>query len=155
MMTGCQKKNSSADPCEGLMNESPPTNISIKFVDKVTGQNLILSKNLQIIDVTVVSTNTGEPFNNWGLVKIETSESPLNGTLRFSVFHETAGQYPYKIKLGDLGVVTLAYTVSKTATNNPCKPEAFPISDIKITDHAFSLLTHDGRTYPNILVLEL
>ena len=152
---GCQEKDSSGNPCEGLMNEAPPAKITVKFVDKATGQNLILSKKLQASDITVVNTNTGKPFVNWGVSSSETSTSPLNGTLQFSVFHETAGQYPYQIKVGDLGTATLAYTVSKTATNDPCKPEAYPISEIKITDHPFTPFTHEGKSYPNILVLEL
>lgn len=154
MTGGCQKKDSSGNPCDGLMNESPPTNILIKFVDKATGQNLILSQNLQASDITVVNTTTGKPFVNWA-VRNETSTSPLNGTLQFSVFHETAGQYPYQIKLGSFGTATLAYTVSKTATDNPCKPEAYPISEIRIADHPFTPFTHEGKSYPNILVLEL
>lgn len=154
MTGGCQKKDSSGNPCDGLMNETPPTKIMVKFVDKGTGQNLILSKNLQASDINVVNTNTGKPFVNWGVVSSEASTSPLNGTLQISVFHETAGQYPYQIKVGNLGMATLAYTVSKTVTNNPCKPEAYPISEIKITDHPFTLFTHEGKSYPNILVLE-
>lgn len=151
---GCQKKDSSGNPCDGLMNESPPTNILVKFMDKGTGQNLILNKNLQTSDITVVNTATGKPLVNWA-VRNETSTSPLTGTLQFSFFHETAGQYFYQIKLRSFGTVTLAYTVSKTATDNPCKPEAYPISEIRITDHPFTPLTHEGKSYPNILVLEL
>lgn len=154
MAGGCQKKDSSGNPCEGLMNETPPTNIRIKFVDKGTGQNLILSKNLQASDITVTNISTAKPFVNWRVSRSETSTSPLNGTLQFSVFHETAGQYPYQIKLGDLGMATLAYTVSKTATDDPCKPTAYPISEIKITDHPFTPFTHEGKSYPDILVLE-
>lgn len=156
MMTGgCQKKDSSGNPCDGLMNEAPPTNIMVRFVDKQTGQNLILSKKLQASDITVINTTTGKPFINWAVVNNEASVSPLNGTLQFSIFNETAGQYPYQIKLGNLAIVTLAYTVSKIATDNPCKPAAYPISGIRITDHAFTQFIYEGKTYPNVLVLEL
>jgi len=151
---GCRKKESAANPCEGLLNESPPTKIMVRFVDKTTGQNLILNKGLKAGDITVVNANTGDSFTNWGIVT-ENVTSPFNGTLQFSVFHETAGQYPYQIKLKDVGTATLAYTVSKTATNDICKPFSYPISDIRITDHAFTPFTYEGKTYPNVLVLEL
>ena len=154
-ITGCQKKDPSGNPCDGLMNEAPPTKIMVKFVEKGTGQNLILSKNIKTSDITVVNINTGKPFDNWAIMSNGSSASPFYGMLQFSVFHETAGQYPYQIKLGDLGTATLAYTVSKTATGNACKPEAFPVSGIKIADHSFTQFTFNGETFPNILVLEL
>lgn len=153
-MGGCKKKESSGNPCDGLLNESPPTKIMVKFVDKATGQNLILSKNLKSSNFTVVSVETAKPVAGWRVVS-EMSTSPFNGVLELSLFHETAARYEYQIKLESIGTATLAYTVSKTATNNPCKPHAYPISDIKITDHSFTLFVHDGKSYPNVLVLEL
>nr|WP_232325425.1 hypothetical protein [Pedobacter panaciterrae] len=154
MFGGCKKKESFVNPCDGLMNETPPTKIIVKFVDKETGQNLILNNDIKVSDINIINATTGKPFVNWGIFN-EAASSPLNGTLQFSVFHETAGQYPYQIKLAKLATVTLTYTVSKTATDSPCKPVAYPISDIMITDHAFSQFIHEGKSYPNILVLEL
>lgn len=151
---GCKKKESVANPCDGLLNESSPTQIMVKFVDKTTGNNLILSKDLKAADFTIVNTETAQPFVNWRVVS-EKDTSPFNGVLELSVFHETAAQYHYQIKLGNLGTVALAYTVSKTVTNNPCKPHAFPISEVKITDHTFTPFVYEGKSYPNILVLEL
>jgi len=154
MLAGCKKKESSRNPCDGVLNESPPTRIMVKFIDKATGQNLILSKNLKAGDFTVVDTETAKPFASWRVVS-EMRTSPFNGVLELSVFHETAAQHQYQIKLENLGTVTLAYTVSKTPTNNPCKPYAYPISDIQITGHPFTPFVYEGKSYPNILVLEV
>ncbi|MGF7042997.1 hypothetical protein [Mucilaginibacter lappiensis] len=151
---GCKKKESAADPCDGLLNETPPSIIMVKFVDKATGQNLIVSDNIKSSDITVINNNTGKEFANWRIVS-QGATSPFNGMLQFSVFHETAGQYPYQIKLAGFGRATLAYTVSKVATNNLCKPTAYPISNIMIIDHPFTAFTYDGKSYPNILVVEL
>jgi hypothetical protein len=151
--TGCQKKDSSVNPCDGLMNEAPPTKIMVSFVDKSTRQSLILSKSIKTSDITVINPNTGKPLVNWAIVNQNTN-SPFIGMLQFSVFHETAGQFPYQIKLAELGISTMIYTVSKTATNDPCKSETFPISDLKITDRPFTTFTHEGKSYPNVLVLE-
>lgn len=151
---GCKKKESVANPCDGLLNESPPVKILVRFIDKATGQNLILSKSLKASDFTIMNEETTKPFVNWRVVS-EMSISPFNGVLELSVFHETAAQFLYQIKLENIGTVTLAYTVSKTATNNPCKPHAYPISDIKITDHSFAPFIYDGKSYPNTLVLEI
>jgi hypothetical protein len=154
MAGGCKKKDSSANPCDGLVNETPPTSIMVMLVEKTTGENLILSKKIQAADITVINTNSGKPFESWGVVK-ESTGSPFNGALKFSVFDQTAGQYGYQVNLGALGTVTLAYTISKTATNDPCKPTAYPVSEIKITDHSFTPFIYQGKSYANVLVLEL
>ena len=154
LISGCQKKDATGNPCDGLLNESPPTKIMVQFLDKLTGQNLILSKNLKADDVTVIDPGTGKPFAGW-VVSSGMSSSPFNGSVQFSVFHETAGNYSYQITLADLGTVTMTYTVSKTVTGDPCKPNAYPVSDIKISDHAYLPFSYDGKSYPNILVVEL
>jgi hypothetical protein len=151
---GCKKKGSAADPCDGLLNETPPSMIMVKFVDKTTGQNLIVSNNIKASDITVINNNTGKEFVNWRIVS-QGATSPYNGMLQFSIFHETADQYPYQIKLEGVGRATIAYTVSKVATNNLCKPTAYPISNIKIIDHPFTAFTYEGKSYPNVLVVEL
>jgi hypothetical protein len=151
---GCKKKESAANPCDGLLNEMPPAMIMVKFVDKATGQNLIVSSQIKASDITVINNQTGREFANWRIFN-QAGTAPYNGMLQFAVFHETAGQYSYQIKVNGFGTVTLAYTVSKVATDNPCNPVAFPFSDIKITDHVFTQFTYEGKSYPNMLVVEI
>lgn len=152
---GCRKEQATQNPCEGLLNESPPTVIILKFVEKATGQNLILSKNLQNSDLSITNSTTKQTFANWSISNNPTSTAPLNGTLQLSIFNENPGEYQYKVKIKDLAAITLAYKVTKTATDNPCKPYSYPVGEIKITDQAFAQFVHEGKTYPNILVLEL
>jgi len=154
LLPGCKKKDSSGNPCDGVLNESAPTKIMVRFIDKATGQNLILSKNLKAPDFNVMNTKTGEAFVTWRVVS-EMTTSPSNGALELSVFHETAAQYNYAIKVGNLGTATLAYSVSQTSTGTPCKPHSYPISDIKITDHSFTQFVYEGKIYPNVLIVEI
>ena len=151
---GCKKKESAADPCEGLLNEAPPATIMVKFVAHATGENLVVSNQIKAGDITITYSGTGKEFTNWRIVS-KGATSPFNGMLQFSLFHETPGQYPYEIKINGFETITFAYSVSKAATNNRCKPVAYPIGDIKITDHSFTAFTYDGKSYPNILVVEL
>ncbi|RZM22601.1 MAG: hypothetical protein EOO88_28895 [Pedobacter sp.] len=137
------------------MNEAPPKPIGIIFIDKITKERLLINKNVQKSDVTVIDNKTGKPVSNWSIVKDAWTTSPLNGMLRFFVFHETAGQYSYQIKVSNLATVTLAYTVMEKPTDDPCKPMAYPISDIKITDHPFTQFTFAIHTHPDILLLEI
>src|SRR6478735_11476846 len=135
---GCKKKSSPADdPCNDLVNESAPTKIMVKFIDKTTGLDLIISKQIKASDISVANKNTGKDFPNWQLMN-QSGISPYNGMLQLSVFDESAAQYNYQIKVNGYVTLTLAYAVTKTATNDRCKPFAYPVSDIKITDHAFT-----------------
>lgn len=154
LTTSCGKKDNSNNPCEGLLNESPPTTILLKFIDKSTGENLILSKDIKESDVSVIYKKTNEVVKNWRIMKSEPSNSLTNGTLGLTVFHETEGEYPYQIQLGNAASATLSYTITKKKSDNPCKPYYFPMSDIKITDHTFSVMEHQGKEVPNFLVLE-
>ena len=152
---GCEKKDPGGNPCNGLVNESPPSPITIKVIEKGTGNNLILSKKLQASDITVVPVPANQKAINWRVLAIDNSTSPFNGTIQFGFFQETPGTYMHQVKLGSLGTVTLAYTVTKTATDNECRPFYYPVSSIKITDYPFTMANYDGKSHPDFLVLEL
>lgn len=153
LLFSCQK--TSTNPCDGLLNESPPENIFVKFIDKQTGDNLIIANNLDTDDIKVTIGQTGDLYKGWRINNNLSSSSPLYGVVRFTIFHQTAGDYPYKIQVGNLGTVTLSYTVKEVETDNPCKRYTYPLKDIKITDHPFELLKYQDKTHPNILVVML
>jgi len=155
LAVSCRKKDQSGNLCDGVLNESPPTTISLKFIDKTTGENLLITKDIKDNDVSVTDKLNNQEIKNWRIFKPDSTTSPLHGTLQLKVFQETEGQYPYLIQLGSIGNATLSYTISKKETGNPCKQFYFPISDIKITDRPFTLMEHQGKTVPNALVTEL
>jgi hypothetical protein len=146
----CQKTRT--NPCEGLLNESPPKYVFVRFIDKQTGDNLIVTNNLDADDIKVTIGQTGELYKNWEISNNYPSSSPLYGLVGFTVFQETAGNYPYKIQVGDLGTVTLSYTIDEVKSDSPCKRYYYPMKDIKITDHPFELLKYGDK---NILVVAL
>ena len=146
----CQKTTTNS--CEGVLNESPPKYVFVKFIDKHTGDNLIIANNLDADDVKVTIGETGELYKNWEISNNYPSTSPLYGLVGFTVFHEKAGDYPYKIQVGDLGTVTLSYTVNQVESDSPCKRYAYPLKDIEIVDHPFELLKYGDK---NILVVAL
>lgn len=151
----CQKKDNSSNPCDGLLNESPPTTILLKIVDKTTGENLLTNGRIKDTDVSVVYKSTNQDPKNWTIFKTSTGTNPYNGTLRFSIFNETEGNHPYLIQLGSAGSATLQYTITRKETEDPCKRYAFPMSDVKLTDHAFSLVKEGEKENPKFLLLEL
>lgn len=153
---GCRKKDSSNNPCEGVLNESPPVTAILKIVDKTTGENLLTNGTIKETDVTVIYKHNNKDPKNWYIFKTDpNTTSPYHGTLRFSIFNETEGQHLYQVQLGSKGSATLSYTVTEKKTENPCKPYAYPISDFKLTDHPFTLMEIQGKEQPNFLVLAL
>ena len=148
IFTGCKKAQT--DPCEGLLNESPPAKIIIKFIDKQTREPLILDT----ASIKITDKRSGTAYKNWSVLNT-TGFDALNGSLMIAFFNETPGEYQFNIQLGNKGTAVLSYQVSRKETDNPCRPESYPIGEIKIVDQSFELFQYESRTYPNILITAL
>ncbi len=153
--SACKKKDSGADPCDNVYNQSPPVNVILQFKDKISKENIILDDKLTAADVEVTDGQTGKTISNWRLVNEGNAATPLNGLVVLFISSETPGTYTYNVKLKDREAAKLAYTVTKKSTDNPCKPFVYPISDIKVTNHTFTLFTDGDKSYPNILIVEV
>lgn len=147
-LTGC--KTTETSPCEGLLSESPPIQIFVKFIDKQTNETLIMDASV----IKITEKKSGNPYVNWNIYN-STDSFPLNGAISLSVFHETPGEYQYDIRMGKTGMVTLSYQVSRQETDNPCRPFAYPVRDIKIINQSFDILQFEGKAYPKILIVTL
>lgn len=153
-LTACSKKNKEVIDCNSIVAETGPTNIVLKFTDKTTGENLILSKNIIDADVTVTDKQTGNVQKNWRIAKSNADGSPINGTLGFAIFGETAGVYNYQITIKDVGSAILSYTITKEK-GSVCRPFYYPVKDVKITDSEYSLLVVNGKEIENFLIIKL
>lgn len=151
LFVGC--KRSTNNPCEGLMNESPPLRIGVMLIDRQTGNNLIQTNALKAEDIKVTIAQTGSTFNDWRI--INTTNSPFNGMLEFTAFHEKAAEYAYKIELKNLGTVNLSYTIKQEKTNDPCKMYYYPMEGLKVSGHDFEPFKYEDKTYPNVVVVTL
>jgi len=127
LSSGCQKKEASVNPCEGLMNETAPVNIIIQFLEQSTDKNLILTKDVQSSDVSVTDVATGKPVLNWRLMKTESSNSPINGSLQFSIFASSAAQHSYHIDIKQVGSATLSFSITKKDTGDACQGKRIKI----------------------------
>jgi hypothetical protein len=148
IFTGCKKAH--IDPCEGLLNESPPAKIIVKFIDKQTREPLILDT----ASIKITDKRSGTAYQNWSVLNA-TGFNALNGSLTIGFFNETPGEYQFNIQLGNKGTALLSYQVSRKETDNPCRPDSYPIGEIKIVNQSFELFQYESRTYPNILVTAL
>jgi len=134
------------DPCNGIMNESPPSKVGIVLADKSSGNNLILSGGLTAADLKLTLSGSTTPLTNWKI--INTPGSPLNGILELAVFHEKAGEYRYKIEAKGLQSVEFSYTIKQVESDNPCKIFAYPIEGLKAINWNFVPLEIGNKIHP-------
>lgn len=146
-LLACRKHTN--NPCDGILNESPPKKIGILLYHKATGDNLVLSNPIEETDIKVVALPSGNTINNWRLLK--SANSPFNGMLEMAVFHEKAEQHSYKIEIKGMGTFAIAYSISQEKTDDPCKTYTYPMSGLKSTDHDFEQLVLQDKPIPNII----
>lgn len=151
LFLGC--KTSTSNPCDGLMNESPPLRIGLILVDQETGTNFLQKNGLKGEDVKVTNASTGVIASNWRINNIP--NSPMDGMLELVMFHEKVGSYGYKIELKDLSIINVSYAITQEKTDDPCKIYRYPISSLKVLNHDFDFFKHENRITPNILVVQL
>jgi hypothetical protein len=147
-LTGC--KTTETNPCEGLLSESPPTRLFVKFIDKQNNETLIMDASV----IKVTEKKSGNPYVHWNIYN-STDSFPLNGAISLAVFQETPGEYQYDIQMGEAGMVTLSYQVSRQETDNPCRPFEYPMHDIKIVNQPFDIFQSEGKAYPKVLIVKL
>lgn len=143
-------KKTETNPCEGLLNESPPTQIIVKFIDKQTKETLIVDAAM----IKITEKQSGNLLANWSVYN-RTDASMLNGAISIPVFSESAGVYQYNMQLGNLVTAILSYQIDRKETGNPCRPYSYPVNDIKIVNQPFDYLQQDGKINPKILVVSL
>ena len=146
-LLACNKQ--STNPCNGILNESPPKKVGLLLYHKITGDNLVLSKPIEETDIKVIALPSGNTVNNWRLLKA--ANSPFNGMLEMAVFHESAGQHAYKIEIKGMATFAIAYAISQEKTDDPCKTYAYPMSELKSTDHDFEPLVLQDKPIPNFI----
>jgi len=145
--TGCQKLKPS-NPCEGLLGEKSPTHAALTFIDGQTGENILLSKNIDAANIIITQEGTDGRSEPCRIVK--ESGAPTYGALVFYVADTKKGAFKYKITLPNLGSTTLSYINEEKKSDNKCKPYYINVTDPVIEDHQFTVI-HTG----NLLVLKV
>lgn len=134
---GVSCKKVEKNPCEGLLNEAPPKQIGLVFINKETGENMIVANSLDTAAIKI--TGTLSPFK----MIINDNRSPLNGMLVFTIPETGDGNYVLSIAIADFETVELAYSISKMESNDVCKPYYYSMSDIQITNHPFAYFENE------------
>lgn len=136
LASGC-RKSKQADPCEGVLSEGTPTQVGLVLVDGQTGENILLSKNIDASTITITSEATDIPSEQGVIVK--ESGAPMYGSLVFYIADTKKGAFKYKINIPDVGSATLSYTNKEEKSNNECNPYYITVTDPVIEDHQFTV----------------
>ncbi|WP_315822344.1 hypothetical protein [Paraflavitalea speifideaquila] len=139
---GC-KKSTSSNPCEDLLSEGMPTQLGLVFVDKQTGANILLSKNIDAATITITSAPAGVAAERGVIVK--EINSPMYGSLLFPIADTKQGSFKYTINIPQVGTTTLSYTNKEVKSDNPCKPYYISVTDPVIEDHPFTVSRVNSR----------
>lgn len=137
---GCQKSKS--NPCEGVVNEGVPTQVGLIFVDRQTGENILLSKNIDTATITITPEPADLPSRG---VIVKESGSPMYGSLLFHIADTKKGAFKYKINIPTVGSMTLSYTNKEEKSDNKCNPYYISVSDPVIEEHTFTLTRTGSR----------
>ena len=146
-LTGCKK---ATDPCEGLLNEGPLSEIMVRCIDKQSKEALVIDAAF----IKITEKKSGNPYTNWNVLN-RSGLPQLNGAIVLPIFNETPGEYQYNIQVADAGTLTLSYQISREQTDNVCRPYSYPMRDIRIVNQKFDVFQYEGKTYPKILIVEL
>jgi hypothetical protein len=137
---GC-KRSSQPDPCEGLLNEGQPTQVGLIFLDGQTGENILLSKNIDTAAITI----TQVPNSHLEGMIVKNSGAPMYGALVFAITDTKKGMFKYKIDIANVGSTMLSYTNEEVKTDNICKPYYISVTDPAIEDHPFTVSRTGSR----------
>lgn len=132
--SGC-KKSSEKNPCDDVLSEGMPTLAVLTLLDKQTGANILLSKNIDTSAITI----TPAPLDLKRGMIVKESGAPMYGALVIPVSDMKEGTFKYKIDIADVGTVTLSHTNRKEKSNSICNPYYISVTDPEIEDHPFTI----------------
>lgn len=133
---GCQKSKP-ANPCEGVLNEGTPIQVGLILVDGQTGENILLSKNIDTSTITITPGVTDVPSERGVIIK--EPRSPMYGSLMFHIADTKKGAFKYKISIPNVDSITLSYTNKEEESDNECNPYYINVTDPVIEDHQFTV----------------
>lgn len=140
--TGCHKSKQAA-PCDSVISEGMPTQVGLMLIDGQTGENILLTKNIDVTTIAITTEPADLPLEKGMIVK--EVGSPLYGALMFHVTDTKKGAFKYRISIPNVGSTTLSYTNNEVKTDNPCKPFYISVTDPAIENHQFTLTRTGSR----------
>lgn len=132
---GCRKSKQS-DPCEGVVSEGTPTQVGLILIDGQTGENILLSKNIDTATISIIPEGTDLPPERSVIVK--EPRAPMYGSLMFHIADTKKGVFKYTINIPDVDSVTLSYNNIEKESGSQCNPYYISVTDPVIEDHQFT-----------------
>lgn len=141
---GCQK--SKENPCKDILSETPPTQVGLIFLDGQTGENILLSKNIEsgAIKITPDSPDLSETT---GTI-VKNTNNAFYGSFKFHIEDLKKGDFKYSISVPDIATTTLSYANTEEKSDNACRPYIINVHDPVIAEHQYTVT----RSGTNIII---
>ncbi len=136
LVTGC-RKSKDGNRCDDLLSERQPTMAAVTFIDGQTGENILISKNIDALSIPITQVGADIPSQTGVIVK--QTGAPVYGALVFHIMDVKKGAYKYTIDIPDVGSITLSYVNKEIKTDNECKPYYIDVTDPVIEGHQFTV----------------
>lgn len=150
-IAGCGKD---ANLCEGMLSQTPPPTVGLVVLDQTDGKNFILKNALDADDIKVSDEKTGKTLQNWRII-VGPGDHPLYGALELPVFDRTEGDHTLNIQINGIGPILLSYSISKEKNNSTCQPYYYPVTALRVSNHAWEVFEHNGKPIPEIVVVRI
>ncbi|HJT75111.1 MAG TPA: hypothetical protein VJ720_13850, partial [Chitinophaga sp.] len=111
--------------------------VGLILIDRQTGENILLSKNIDTATITIIPESTDVPSERGIIVK--EPRAPMYGSLVFHIADTKKGAFKYKINIPNVGSATLSYTNIEKESGSKCNPYYITVSDPVIEDHQFTV----------------
>lgn len=123
-------KKDKAKPCEVLYGLPEPPRVGLLFVDKETGENIILSKNIDSSKITVTP---------YAKVFIGRDDKAADyGAVEFYIAAAAVGPVKYTIDIPGVGMATFAYANVEKESGSPCIPARIVPTEPFILEYSFT-----------------
>ncbi|WP_343690402.1 hypothetical protein [Chitinophaga sp.] len=132
------KKHKQTDPCIGLYARIAPAQVGIVVLDKETGENILLAKNIDPAKVTVAPTER--------VYFVTTATSNLYGSLVFHIADTSKGAFSYNVNIPEVATFTLKYTNDEKETGNVCNPTAIVVNNPTVGEYPYTT-TKEGTVF--------
>jgi hypothetical protein len=131
LFPACKKSNQADDPCAGFAWLTAPIHIGVVFVDKTSGENILISKNIDVTKITITSPETQ------AVGKITNLSSA--GAVMFLIEQTKKGDFKYNINIPELGTTAVTYTSVERTTGVPCHPTSITVGEPVVEGHTYTV----------------
>ena len=154
IFSGCTKDNDSGLTCPNSYLSIAQQVIHLKFVDKQTGENLVLKNGLQKEDIQIRDVQGDKVINTW-IMGRSMLDGTYDGSIEIRPLPQQAGKFTYQIKLGELATTTLNFSMVFQKKSDPCGFDYYKPTEVSVSGHAYEYLKIGEELKKDFLIVKI